>query len=69
MSRHWQLAQGLLTINDHENQPLAQLKFAGGQFQGQSTAGTPVTLSYKRTPWPNFSFIASPSPAMPTAPR
>jgi hypothetical protein len=44
MSRHWQLAQGLLTINDYENQPLAQLKFAGGQFQGQSTAGTPVTL-------------------------
>jgi hypothetical protein len=44
MSRYRQLAQGLLTINDHENQPLAQLKFAGGQFQGQSTAGVPVTL-------------------------
>jgi hypothetical protein len=44
MSRHWQLAQGLLTVNDHESQPLAQLKFAGGQFQGQSTAGAPVTL-------------------------
>jgi hypothetical protein len=43
-SRHWQLAQGQLTINDHENEPLAQLKFAGGHFQGQSTAGTPVTL-------------------------
>jgi hypothetical protein len=33
MSRHWQLAQGLLTINDHENQPPAQLKFAGGHSQ------------------------------------
>jgi hypothetical protein len=45
MSRHWQLAQDQLTINDHENEPLAQLKFAGGHFEGQSTAGTPVRLA------------------------
>jgi Protease inhibitor Inh len=45
-SRRWQLAQGLLTINDRENQPLAQLKFAAGQFEGQSTDGIPVRLSH-----------------------
>ncbi len=43
-SRSWQLAQGQLTINDHENEPLGQLKLVGGYFQGQSTAGMPVTL-------------------------
>jgi hypothetical protein len=44
-SRHWTLAQDALTINDHQNRPLAQLTFAGGRFQGQAAAGTPVTLS------------------------
>ena len=43
-SRHWQLAQGQLTIDDHANEPLGQLKLVGGYFQGQSTAGMPVTL-------------------------
>jgi hypothetical protein len=43
-SRHWQLAQGLLTINDHEDEPLGRLKLVGGYFQGESTAGMPVTL-------------------------
>lgn len=45
MSRHWALEQGALTINDHENNPLAQLKLAGTRYEGQSTAGTPVTLA------------------------
>jgi len=45
-SRRWQLAQGQLTINDHENQPLAQLKFAAGHFEGQSTDGLPVRLTH-----------------------
>jgi Protease inhibitor Inh len=44
-SRHWTLAQGALIINDHENQPLAHLTFANGHFEGQATAGPPVTLS------------------------
>jgi hypothetical protein len=43
-SRHWTLRQGGLTINDHENQPLAQLTFANGHFEGQADAGAPVTL-------------------------
>ena len=45
MSRRWSLEQGTLAINDQDNQPLAQLSYAGGRFEGQSTAGTPVTLS------------------------
>lgn len=44
-SRHWTLRQTTLTINDHENNPLAELNFAGGHFEGKSTAGMPVTLS------------------------
>jgi hypothetical protein len=44
-SRHWTLAQGALTIDDHQNQPLAHLTFAGGRFEGQAAAGTPVTIS------------------------
>ena len=30
---------------DHDDQPLADLNFANGRFEGRSTAGTPVTLS------------------------
>jgi hypothetical protein len=45
MSRHWALAQHRLTIANHDNEPLAQFKPSGGQFTGQSTAGTPVTLT------------------------
>ncbi len=44
-SRHWSLAQDTLTIVDHNNAPLAQLKLAGDRFAGQSTAGVPVTLA------------------------
>ena len=28
-----------------DNQPLAHLTFANGRFEGQATAGMPVTLS------------------------
>ena len=43
-SRHWQLAEGRLTINDLENELLGRLEVVGNQFQGQSTTGMPVTL-------------------------
>ena len=43
-SRHWTLAQGALTIVDQNNQPLAQLNYADGRFEGKAAAGTPVTL-------------------------
>jgi hypothetical protein len=44
-SRRWTLAEGTLTIADEESQPLAQLKFAGDRFAGQSTGGIPITLT------------------------
>jgi hypothetical protein len=44
MSRRWAFEQDALVINDEDNAPLAQLKFAGDRFTGQSAAGTPVTL-------------------------
>jgi len=50
MSRRWSFAQDKLTINDRENNPLAQLNSAGGRFEGQSTAGTPVMLARQPTP-------------------
>ena len=44
-SWHWTLEQSALTINDHENQPLAHLTVADDRFEGQATAGMPVTLN------------------------
>jgi len=44
-SRHWTFSAGRLTIINHEQAPLAQLKLSHGQFAGTSAAGTPVTLS------------------------
>jgi hypothetical protein len=49
LSRTWALEQDALVINDDENNPLGRLKLAGGRFEGQSTAGTPLTLSRQPT--------------------
>jgi hypothetical protein len=49
-SWRWALEQDALAIKDEDNQPLATLNSAGGRFEGQSTAGTPVTLSRQTTP-------------------
>jgi hypothetical protein len=43
-SRHWQLAEARLTINDLENELFARLELVDDQFQGQSTTGMPMTL-------------------------
>ena len=45
LSRSWALDQNTLVIKDDSGQPLAKLNFASGRFDGQSTAGTPVTLN------------------------
>lgn len=45
MSRRWAMDGDALTITDGESRPLAQLKSNGAHFEGQSTAGTPVTLT------------------------
>jgi Protease inhibitor Inh len=44
-SRRWALEGDALTITNDQNQPLAQFKSAGTHFEGQSGAGTPLTLS------------------------
>jgi Protease inhibitor Inh len=44
-SRRWAIEGGVLTITGQESQPLAQLKVVGSRLEGQSSAGTPVTLS------------------------
>ena len=45
MSRRWAIESGVLTITGQESRPLAQLKVVGTRFEGQSSAGTPITLS------------------------
>jgi hypothetical protein len=44
-SRSWSLTQNALVIKDNTGEPLANLSYANGRFEGQTTAGTPVTLS------------------------
>lgn len=44
-SRRWSYDDGVLNLRDFKNQPLAQLTYAGDHFQGQDTAGGPLTLS------------------------
>lgn len=50
MSRRWALEQGALMIVDQDNQPLANMRYSTDRFEGQTTAGTPVTLSRQATP-------------------
>ena len=50
LSRAWVLGQNTLTIIDDSDQPLAQLTFANGRFDGTSTAGTPLSLSRQEVP-------------------
>jgi hypothetical protein len=44
-SRQWALEQDELVIRDHNSEPLAQLKFAGGRFEGKSAKGLQVTVA------------------------
>ena len=44
-SRHWSMDDGAITIADAENQPLAHFRLVGDRYEGQSTSGTPMTLS------------------------
>jgi len=50
MSQRWTFAQDKLTINDRENNTLAQLNFVGGDFEGHSSSGALVTLVRQPTP-------------------
>jgi hypothetical protein len=44
-SRKWTFEQSLLVIRNHKGESLAQLSFAGGQFEGQTPNGGALTLS------------------------
>ena len=45
MSRRWSMDDGAITITDAKNQPLAHFMLVGDRYEGQSTGGTPMTLS------------------------
>src|SRR5262249_6195893 len=49
-SRHWTTQGNELTILDHNSEPLAQLRFADGQFQGKATGGMVLTLARSGPP-------------------
>jgi hypothetical protein len=44
-SRHWAFESNELVIRDHNSEPLANLTFESGKFDGKAATGTPVTLS------------------------
>lgn len=44
-SRKWTFEHDALIIRDHKGEPLAQLSFSGGHFEGPSTNGATLSLS------------------------
>jgi hypothetical protein len=44
-SRKWTFEHGELIVRNHKAEPLAQLSYAGGHFEGHETGGAAVTLS------------------------
>jgi hypothetical protein len=44
-SRKWTFDRDMLVIRDHKGEPLAELAFADGRFEGKSTNGTAVLLA------------------------
>ncbi len=44
-SRKWTFEHGTLIMRNHKGEPLAQLSFSSGHFEGHETSGTAVTLS------------------------
>jgi hypothetical protein len=45
-SRKWIFEHDALIIRDHKGQPLAQLSFTGGHFEGQDSNGGTLSLSH-----------------------
>ena len=45
-SRKWTFEHDALIIRDHKGQPLAQLSFTGGHFEGQDSSGGTLSLSH-----------------------
>jgi hypothetical protein len=44
-SRKWTFEQGNLIVRNHKGEPLAQLAFTGGHFEGKDNGGGSLTLS------------------------
>lgn len=44
-SRKWTFEHDMLIIHDHKGQPLAQLSFTGGHFEGPDSGGGAMVLS------------------------
>jgi hypothetical protein len=44
-SRKWTFEHDMLIIRDHKGQPLAQLSFTGGHFEGPDSGGGALVLS------------------------
>ena len=44
-SRKWTFEHDALMIRDHKGEPLAQLSFASGRFEGHQTSGAAISLS------------------------
>jgi len=45
-SRHWAFENNELVIKDHNSEPLANLTFDNGKFEGKAATGMQVTLSH-----------------------
>ena len=44
-SRKWTFEHDMLVIHDHKGQPLAQLSFTGGHFEGHDSSGGALVVS------------------------
>ena len=44
-SRKWTFEHGMLIMRNHKDEPLAQLSFSAGRFEGHETGGAALTLS------------------------
>jgi hypothetical protein len=44
-SRKWTFEHDALIMRDHKGEPLAQLSFSGGRFEGHETGGAALSLS------------------------
>jgi hypothetical protein len=45
-SRKWTFEQGNLIVRNHKGEPLAQLSFTGGHFEGKDNSGGSLSLSH-----------------------
>jgi hypothetical protein len=44
-SRKWTFERDKLIVRDHKGEPLAEMSFAAGRFQGNAAGGGSVTLA------------------------